>query len=81
MTSRTTGGALPDATIIVQDGPNAGVSTTTDTGGNYSLRLVGGTFSLTVATPGYVTRTQFIELTCDMQADFAVTPISLRLVP
>jgi hypothetical protein len=50
------GGAIPNATVRVADGPNAGVSSSTDGSGRYSLSgLQFAGFSIGVTAPGFST--------------------------
>ena len=65
---------LPGVTVHVLDGQNPGRSTTTDTGGNYSLSgLQSGGFNVRFTLAGYDTVTQGANLSADQRLDVTLT--------
>jgi hypothetical protein len=79
--SSAAGGGIANATIRVVDGLNAGTSTTTDGGGNYTLTVSnGGGFTIDVAASGYVGTSKGITLTATSPtatANFTLLPAAL----
>lgn len=63
-------GALPNITVQIVSGPNAGRLAVTDPSGSYSISgLTGGTFTLSAANSGYDTQTQQVTLTANTRVD------------
>ena len=73
---------IPNATIRVLDGPDAGVTTTSDGNAYYVFRdgVTGGTVNVQVSAAGYETRSQAITgFTANRSVDLFLRPI-LRIV-
>ena len=70
----TSGDAIGGATVAIIAGANAGRSTTTDTGGRYTLlNLTAGQFTLRATAAGYVAFEQSVTLSADHVQDAALT--------
>src|SRR5262249_19605996 len=70
------GSAVTGAAISILDGPNTGRSTTTDGNGYYSMgNLSTGTFTVEARKSGFLSVTQTVTLSLDLQFDFSITPI------
>jgi hypothetical protein len=70
LTDGTSHGILPDITIQIVSGANAGRSTITDGGGNYAMSgLSAGTFTLSVFAVSYLTTTQSVALSGNTRVD------------
>lgn len=63
------------ASVTIVDGPYKGKSSTTDSGGNYSLFGVEGTFTVQVSKSGYASWTQEIKVTQSTFVNFQIAPI------
>ncbi len=73
VTDGTSGGILPNITIAVADGPNAGKSTRSDGGGAYTLSgLSAGTFTVSVSATSYQTITRQVTLGGSLRVDFVL---------
>ena len=71
---------VPDARIVIDDGVNAGKSTTADASGRYSLTgLQAEQFNLHAGAPGYEDRSGGIVFTADRALNFQLLP-QLRAV-
>jgi hypothetical protein len=68
------GGRIAGARLIVLDGPNSNVQTTTDAAGNYVFQsLESGRFSVLIEAHGFVSITPQVDLFRDVEATFALT--------
>jgi hypothetical protein len=68
---------VADATVAVMDGPNAGRTRTTDPLGSYRLAdLVASTFTMTVSSSGFQTKSMTVNLTADQTLDITLTRTS-----
>ena len=78
VSNASTGAPIANATVRVADGPNAGLTTTTDTSGAY--RLIGLTFagfSVSVNAAGFASQSRGVLLTAGTlttTANFSLTP-------
>jgi hypothetical protein len=73
LTDGTSGGALPNITVQITSGTNAGKSAVTDSSGNYVMSsLSAGTFTLSVAAVGYQTTTQQVTLSANTRVDLVL---------
>ena len=73
VTEVSTGRPIPNATVRITFGPDAGRSTTTNLSGRYMFTtLVQGPISFTVNAPGHVTQTKAIDVLGDVQLDVAL---------
>jgi hypothetical protein len=71
----TTTTPIGGATVTIADGANAGKSTTTDSGGNFSLAsLTAGGFTVNVSAPGYQARGIGVSLTTSSTQAFSLSP-------
>jgi hypothetical protein len=67
------GARIAGARLIVLDGPNRDVQTTTDAGGNYAFQsLESGRFSVLIEASGFVSITPLVDLFRDVEATFAL---------
>ena len=65
---------ITNATVRVQDGPNAGRTTTTDSNGAYTLLgLDQAGFTVVVTAPGYVEKAEGVSLTADRTLHFELS--------
>jgi hypothetical protein len=71
VTDSGTSAGISGATVAIGDGPNAGRSATTDTGGNFSLAgLQQSGFTVNVTAPGYGSVARGFTLTSDQTTTF-----------
>lgn len=71
----TSGAALGNVAVLVNDGPNANRSTTTDATGHYTLaNLQQSGFTVRFTRTGYNPVSRGVTLTRDTQLDVALTP-------
>ena len=76
ITDALTGKDVVGATVLVVDGPDAGLSTVSDADGRYAFdRLTEATFTLKVTHDGYQDRTQQVTLPSDISLDIAIAPV------
>ena len=73
-TVREPGFIVSGATVAILDGPSAGLSRTTDSGGAYRFYGLSGTVNVQVRKDGYVAMTQQVSMAQDQVLDFALTP-------
>lgn len=65
--------AIVGAHVSIGDGPNMGRSTTSDTGGNYSLtNLQRSAFAVTASAEGYKPQSQTVDLTSNTSLNFGL---------
>ena len=81
LTDGTSHGILPNITVQIISGTNAGKSAVTDSSGNYTMSgLSAGTFTLSVSAASYQTTTQTVTLTANARVDLvlqrAASPLS-----
>jgi hypothetical protein len=77
LTDGTSHGPLPNLTVQVVSGTNAGKSAVTDSSGNYLMSsLSAGTFTLSVAAVSYQTTTQQVTLSADTRIDLVLQRVS-----
>jgi hypothetical protein len=73
VTDGTSHGVLPNITVQIVSGTNAGKSALTDNAGNYTIgNVAAGTFSVSAAATGYQTTTQQVSLTGNARVDFVL---------
>jgi len=73
VTDGTSHGVLPNITVQIGSGTNAGKSALTDGGGNYTIgSLAAGTFAVSAAATGYQTTTQQVFLTGNSRVDLVL---------
>ena len=83
LTGRITGGGIfagqvssspiSGATVAIVDGPNAGVSTTTDAAGNYTFSaLQQSGFTVSASANGYISQGKGVTLTSNQALNFAL---------
>jgi hypothetical protein len=71
VTDSATGAGISGATLAVNDGPNAGKSTTTDASGNYSLAgLQQSGFTVNVSATTYASQSKGVTLTSNQTLSF-----------
>jgi len=69
------GTPIRGAELTIVSGANVNTRTTTDGAGRYVFAaLDSGTFTLTIAAPGYVSATPVVTLYQDLEANFGLTP-------
>lgn len=74
-TAPTASTAVAGATLTVSDGSNAGKSTTTDSGGNYSFTgLTRGGFTMNISASGFNSTGFSVDLTGDLTRNFNLAP-------
>ena len=74
----TSGTAIPNATVRVSDGVNAGRSATTSSNGSYSLTgLSTSGFTLSASATNFVSVGKPVTLTSSQTVDFQLTPTPL----
>jgi hypothetical protein len=84
LTGRVTGGGIfaeqissrpiSGATVAIVDGPNAGVSTTTDVSGNYTFSaLQQSGFTVRASANGYISQGRGVTLTSNQALNFTLT--------
>ena len=67
------GGRIAGARLMVLDGPNRDVQTTTDAAGRYAFQsLERGRFSVLIEASGFVSITPLVDLFRDIEATFAL---------
>ena len=77
LTDGTSHGVLPNITIQIVSGVNAGSSAITDSNGNYTLNgLSAGTLTLSVSAVGYQTTTQTVTLTTRTRIDLVLQRVA-----
>ena len=73
VTDGTSHGVLPNITVQIVSGTNAGRSALTDSAGNYTIgTLAAGTFSISAAATSYQTTTQQVSLTGNARVDLVL---------
>jgi hypothetical protein len=74
VTDSATGAGIPNASVSVADGPNAGRSTRTDASGNYTLtELEQSGFTVNVSASNYVSQSKGVTLTSNQTLSFQLT--------
>jgi hypothetical protein len=79
-TVREPGFIVSGATVAILDGPTAGLSKTTDSGGAYKFYGLSGTVTVQVRKDGYVAMTQQVSMAQDQVLDFTLAPTRLPAV-
>jgi hypothetical protein len=73
VTDGTSGGILPNISMQITNGANAGKSVTTDGSGNYTFRgLSPGSFILSASNEAYVTVAKSVSLSANTRVDFVL---------
>jgi len=78
LTDGTSHGILPNITVQIVSGTNAGKSAVTDSGGNYTMSgLSAGTFTLSVSAASYQTTTQQVTLSANARVDLVLQRVTI----
>jgi hypothetical protein len=78
LTDGTSHGILPNITIQIVAGANAGKSAVTDSSGNYAMSgLSAGTFTLSVSATSYQTTTQQVTLSTSTRVDLDLQRVTI----
>jgi hypothetical protein len=71
---------IPNASVVIVDGPNAGKLTTTDSSGNYNFtRLQQSGFTITASANGYIRGAQGVTLTSNQARSFQLLPVPVTI--
>jgi hypothetical protein len=82
ITDGTSGGILPNISVQIVDGANAGASTKTSGTGTYSLTgISAGTFAVSVSATSYVTTTKTVTVAADTRLDVVLPRTSATPAP
>src|SRR5262249_20068111 len=74
VTDGFSGGILPNVTVTVVDGPDAGASVRTDAAGRYAIAgIPAGTVTISVSSTSYQTTTTTVTLSGDTRFDVVLT--------
>jgi hypothetical protein len=76
-TVREPGFVVSAATVVILDGPSAGLSKTTDYNGAYKFYGLSGILTVQVRKDGYVATTEQVSIAQDQVLDFVLTPTRL----
>jgi hypothetical protein len=78
LTDGTSHGILPNITIQIASGANAGKSVVTDSSGNYAMDgLSPGTFTLSVSAASYQTTAQQVTLSANTRVDLVLQRVTI----
>lgn len=82
VTDGTSHGILPNVTVQIASGANAGRSAVTDGSGNYSMAgLSAGTFTLSIGATSYQTTTQSVTLSANVRVDLVLQRVAAAPAP